>query len=77
ADALGRPLIHSAVPEASARGAALLALEALGALPDIADAPDFLGGTVQPDAARLDVYRQAIDRQQALYGRLVASSPLS
>ena len=71
ADALGRPLTHSAVPEASARGAALLALEALGALPDIADAPDFLGDTVQPDATRFDVYRQAIARQQALYGRLV------
>ncbi len=76
ADALGRPLTHSAVPEASARGAALLALEALGALPDIAVAPDFLGDTVQPDAARFDVYRQAIGRQQALYGRLVASKPL-
>lgn len=76
ADALGRPLTHSAVPEASARGAALLALEALGVLRDIADAPDFLGETVQPDGARYDVYRRAIVRQQALYGRLVASPPL-
>ena len=75
ADALGRPLTHSAVPEASARGSALLALEALGALSDIAAAPDFLGDTVQPNGTRYETYRRAIVRQQALYGRLVASKP--
>ena len=71
ADALGRPLTHSAVPEASARGAALLALEALGALSSIELAPDFLGDTVQPNPARFDVYQRAIARQQALYNTLV------
>jgi len=71
ADTLGRPLTHSAAPEASARGAALLALEALGALPAIEQAPDFLGETVQPDPARCDVYQRAISRQQALYRKLV------
>ena len=71
ADALGRPLTHSAVPEASARGAALLALEALGVLPSIEHAPDFLGDTIQPDRTRFEVYRRAIARQQALYRKLV------
>ena len=71
ADALGRQLTHSAVPEASARGAALLALEALGVLPSIEHAPDFLGDTIQPDRTRFEVYRRAIARQQALYRKLV------
>ena len=61
----------------SARGSALLALEALGVLSDIAAAPDFLGDTVQPNGTRYETYRRAIARQQALYGRLVASMPLN
>ncbi|MCB0202124.1 MAG: carbohydrate kinase, partial [Anaerolineae bacterium] len=71
ADALGRTLTLSAAPEASARGAALLALEAIGALPGIDQAPDFLGATAQPDMQRHEVYRRAIMRQQELYDRLV------
>jgi gluconokinase len=43
ADVLGRPVTLSRAEEASARGAALLALEALGILSDIAAAPDLLG----------------------------------
>ena len=35
ADALGRPVHASAEREATSRGAALLALEALGVLPDV------------------------------------------
>ncbi|MCB9153922.1 MAG: gluconokinase [Caldilineae bacterium] len=71
ADALGRPLTLSAAPEASARGAALLALETISALPGIDQAPDFLGATAQPDMQRHEIYRRAIARQQELYDRLV------
>lgn len=71
ADALGRPLTLSAAPEASARGAALLALEAIGALASIDQAPDFLGATAEPDMQRHAVYQRAIARQQALYERIV------
>lgn len=71
ADSLGRPVTLSRAAEASARGAALLALEALGLLPDIAAAADLLGPTCTPDPDRHAVYRQAIARQQELYARLV------
>jgi len=71
ADVLGRPVAISEVEEASARGAALLALEALGALGDVSDAPSFIGDPVIPDAGRHDRYRKAMDRQQALYETLL------
>lgn len=71
ADALGRPVTLSLATEATARGAALLALEALGILPDIAAAPDLLGPISEPNPAHHAIYRQAIARQQALYARLV------
>jgi gluconokinase len=69
-DVLDRPMVTSAVPEASSRGAALLALEAMGALPDLAAAPAPLGEEHRPDASRTRVYRAAMARQQALYQRL-------
>ncbi|RME48690.1 MAG: carbohydrate kinase, partial [Chloroflexi bacterium] len=72
-DVLGRPVAVSGVQEASARGAALLALEALGVLDDVADAPDFVGLVHQPDAGRHAVYRRAVERQRDLYEKLVRS----
>jgi gluconokinase len=75
ADVLGRPVAVSQVLEASGRGAALLALEALGALDDIQDAPAFVGEVHEPDAGRHARYREAIARQQALYDKLVKRSP--
>ena len=71
ADALGRPVAHSGVEEASSRGAAVLALEALGEQPG--EAP--LGETFEPDPAATEAYRAALERQQALYERVVTSSP--
>ena len=70
ADALGRPLTVSAVPEASARGAALLALEALSGPTSPATRPDFLGETYLPDPAHHLIYQAARQRQQALYRHL-------
>jgi gluconokinase len=71
-DVLGEPMYVSAVPEASSRGAALLVLEAIGALSDLAAAPAPLGKEYRPDAARRQVYRAAMERQQRLYQRLIA-----
>jgi gluconokinase len=71
ADVLGRPVAVSQVREGSARGAALLALEALGALRDVAEAPPFLGAVFTPDAGRHAHYREAVARQRALYEKLV------
>ncbi len=70
-DVLGRPVAESQVQEASSRGAALLALESLGALDDIAGAPDFVGDIHEPDAGRHARYREAMERQRNLYDKLV------
>ena len=51
ADTLGRPVTLSGVKEASSRGAALIALEALGG-PEIEAADVPLGETFEPDPAR-------------------------
>jgi len=71
ADVLGRPVTLSQAEEASARGAALLALEALGILPDIIAAPDLLGPTWQPDPQHHAIYQTAMQRQMTLYDRLI------
>lgn len=74
ADVLGRPVIASAVAEASSRGAALLALEAAGDLSDLAAAPVPLDKTYDPDMNNHTRYREAMARQQELYDMLVPSS---
>ena len=66
ADALGRPVTLSGVEEASARGATLLALEALGG-PGIEQREVSLGETFEPDPERHDIYREALARQRRLY----------
>jgi gluconokinase len=70
-DALGRPLIASEEPEASSHGAALLALETLGLLPDLGQAPFGYGRVFGPDPERHRVYQAARRRQAELYDRLV------
>ncbi|HET8626624.1 MAG TPA: gluconokinase [Thermomicrobiales bacterium] len=57
ADALGVPLVEAKQLEASARGAAVLALDALGVYEDLADAPAPLGRTYTPDADAHAAYR--------------------
>ena len=66
ADALARPIHVSDVPEASLRGAAVLALERRGH--DAADAP--IADTIEPRADRADAYRAAREKQQRLYDEL-------
>jgi gluconokinase len=74
ADVLGRPVVASAEPEATSRGAALLALEALGAIDALAALPAADGDTVEPDGERHATYRAAIARQRELYDRFYAPS---
>jgi gluconokinase len=71
ADALGRPVVHSEVAEGSSRGAAVLALEAMGHTPG----PAPLGATFEPDPAATEAYRAAGERQQRLYEAVVTSTP--
>jgi gluconokinase len=73
ADVLRAPVTASAVREASSRGAALLALEAIGAVRDIGAVQAPVGATFTPDSAHGRRYRQAAERQYALYDLLVAS----
>ncbi len=73
-DALGQPLVVSQVRGASARGTALLALEALGVLRDLSEAPPFLGTTLEPHPERHARYLKALKRQQNLYEKLLGPS---
>jgi gluconokinase len=66
ADALSRPIHISGVPEASLRGAAVLALDRLGN--EVAEAP--IAGLVEPRSNRADAYRAAREQQQRLYDEL-------
>ena len=63
ADVLERPVSISDVAEASARGAAVVALERLGKRP--LDAP--LGERYEPRPERAEAYAGARERQRALY----------
>jgi gluconokinase len=66
ADALGHAVTWSHEPEATGRGAALLALVAVGALSDLAAARAPLGETFTPDPGRHARYVAALERQSAL-----------
>lgn len=71
ADVLDRPLAISLAPEASARGAALLALEALGVYDSLEEVPAFIGKKVFPRPQYHKIYQQARKRQLELYERLI------
>jgi gluconokinase len=71
ADVLGHPVTASAVAEASSRGAALLALEAIGAIPSIEGVAAPRGTTYRPNRAHTRIYAAASARQHALYELLI------
>ena len=71
ADAIGKPVTLSNEPEASSRGAALLALKAAGLIEDETDVPTPLGDRIEPDPTRHELLMSALQRQQDLYRRLV------
>src|SRR5215208_1781709 len=73
ADTLGRPITLSGVQEASSRGAALIALEALGG-PEIEAAQAPLGETFEPDPSNHEVYMKALERQRRLYDAVLGGS---
>jgi gluconokinase len=66
ADALGHAVTWSQEPEATSRGAALLALDALGVLTNPAAVRAPLGETFRPDPERHARYAAALERQTAL-----------
>lgn len=70
ADVLGRPLLLGGAAEASSRGAALLALEAVGKIATIEEDQFAVDQVFQPDMSRHERYQQGLARQVELYGRL-------
>jgi gluconokinase len=70
ADVLGTSLVAAAEPEAACRGAALLALEALGTWDDVARVPVQTATTYTPNIAHHTRYRRARERHEQLYQRL-------
>jgi gluconokinase len=74
ADALGRPLVASAEPEASSRGAALLALRSLGAIGALGELPAAEGAAFTPNPAHTSIYLGARARQVRLYEQLIGAA---
>jgi gluconokinase len=77
ADVMGRPLRLSRVREASSRGAALLALEATGAIKSVCDIETDTGETVEPNAAHQGIYARALERQQKFYDLLIGKQEIA
>ena len=70
ADALGRPIITCLAKEATSRGAALLAMERIGAICHVRDLPAEMGPVYQPVAAHRAIYDDQLRRQRRLYTKL-------
>jgi gluconokinase len=68
---MNRSIAIPDIPETSARGAALLAFEALGILDDLNDIPLVIDRTYDPDPLCHEVYRHALERHAGLYQKLV------
>jgi gluconokinase len=73
-DVLGRPVGVSGVEETSGRGAALLALEALGQISSVEEVPNFVLSVHHPDPVRHGRYGEAMERQKELYRKLVGTA---
>ena len=71
ANTLGHAILASDEPEATSRGAALLALESLGAIPSVEALPATTSAIYEPYTAEHNIYRAAIERQRALYKQLI------
>lgn len=71
ADVMGVPVVASAVPEASSRGAALLALESLGFLDGLSSISAPSGKVHEPHPSRRDAYQLGRQRQESLYDLLI------
>ena len=71
ADVIGRPIVMSgAGEEASARGAAVYGLAAIGAIHGLDDLAPERGVQLVPDNIRRQIYRAGLARHRALEARL-------
>ena len=70
-DVLGRSVMFGSASEASMRGAALLALEAVGKIGNIDEVTTPIERLFEPDMKRHARYQQGLARQEELYHRLL------
>jgi gluconokinase len=73
ANTLCHTVIPCLEPEATSRGAALVAMERIGAIGDIGDLAPTLSGEVTPDEASKDIYAAALESQRRPYEKLFES----
>jgi gluconokinase len=73
ADTLGRPVVASTELEASSRGAALYALERIGAIPTLETLPASTGATFSPRPQFEPVYARLLEEQRGLFEKLFGS----
>ena len=73
ADVLNVSVTASGEDEASARGAALLALRSLDVIPSLATLPASFGETFAPNPAHNEIYQRARERQNSLYHLILKS----
>lgn len=73
ADTLGRPVVASTELEASCRGAALYALERIGAIPSLDALPASTGATFSARPQFEATYARLLAEQRSLYTRLFES----
>ncbi len=71
ADVIGVPVVASAVPEASSRGAAMLALEAFGKIGSLSELETPLGKVFEPDARNHELYSRGRTKQERFYDLLI------
>jgi gluconokinase len=67
---MGHTVVLCREREATSRGAALLALESLGAIRSVGDAAADLGAAVEPDGAKREIYDAALAKQRGLYKKI-------
>jgi gluconokinase len=70
ADALGRQVQACVEKEATSRGAALLALERIGAIPSISNLPPAMGDRFDASPEHQEAYKTMLARQKRLYQKM-------
>ncbi len=70
ADTLCHTVIPCLEPDATSRGAALVAFERIGAIRDIGELSAQLGDEIRPDKAKKEIYVAALENQRRLYRKL-------
>lgn len=72
-DALGHPIVECLEPEASSRGAAMIAAEQMGWLADLDDVPVRLGRTIEPATGHTEQYARMLERDNELFAALYSN----